>query len=67
MQFVGTMVVAFGVPLSDAWDCSVREFWAMMDIHMVRTGQIKLPGEGELSSPEDVKRLEEDLKQRGII
>jgi hypothetical protein len=64
MQFVGTLVVAFGMPLEDAWNCTVREFWVMMEIHMIRTGQKK---PGQLGSVEDARALEEDLKQRGII
>jgi hypothetical protein len=63
---VGTLVAAFNMSLDDAWGCTVREFWEIMEVHMIRTGQKKPPGEG-LQSADDVRAMEEHLREMGII
>lgn len=46
----------------------MKEFFAIMDVHMIRIGHKKryLDG-GTFHSANDVNELEEDLKAKGII
>lgn len=46
----------------------MKEFWAIMDVHMVRLGHKKrfLAG-GSFHTIEDVNELENELKQMGIL
>lgn len=68
LEFVGGLVVCFGVPLEDAWNCTMKEFWAIMDVHMVRLGHKKrfLAG-GSFHTIEDVNELENELRQMGLL
>jgi hypothetical protein len=46
----------------------MREFWAIMDVHMVRIGHKKryLAG-GSFNSAEDVSEFEKELRDMGVI
>lgn len=60
--------MVFGVPLEDAWNCTMREFWAIMDVHMVRLGHKKrFINGGTFASVEDVDDFEKHLIELGAI
>ena len=56
------------MPLEDAWNCTMREFFAIMDVHLIRIGHKKrfIDG-GTFHTASDVNELEEELRAKGVI
>lgn len=68
LQFVAVLVVSFNVPLADAWECTVKEFWAIMDMHLKRIGMKKDQlNPHTFTSVDDVKAMEDHLRTLGVL